>query len=310
MSSAADPKKDGRSVRKSRPSKSGAGVSIDGPTLASSASEDQIAALKATRRKSAFATMGVGTSMKQALDDAMSAAHQLGGGEAKTPEQKLQAVMIQAKESGMEIDKIFKFFKGTSSSSEEGDPASAAAITAPEFGAALQRLSPKVFDLTPSELALLVAKFDVDGDGTISVDEFKDYCYYEIPALCWRAERLRMEKAGLMQRLPGAAAHSGHNLHIVSAGAGAGAAAGAGAGPSTNSPGGGATNATPSNRTRRNSMTAGANFFGGQEIVAGDRIYDGTKFFWKVSIAESLIVFCGLVGGVRCRCSHRTHIDT
>ena len=39
-----------------------------------------------------------------------------------------------------------------------------------------------------------------DGDGRISIAEFKEYCY-KIPSLAWKAERQRLERSGMMQKL-------------------------------------------------------------------------------------------------------------
>ena len=66
-------------------------------------------------------------------------------------------------------------------------------ITPAQFKDALDRLCPNVFNVTDKELAGLIAEFDTDGNGTISISEFRDFCY-RIPHLAWKAERMRYER--------------------------------------------------------------------------------------------------------------------
>ena len=80
-----------------------------------------------------------------------------------------------------------------------------------QFKEGLQRLGSKLFDLTDQELDEIIAKFDVDGDGTISIAEFKVYCYYQIPSVSWKAERKRVEASGEMAKLKAVVA--GHMHH-------------------------------------------------------------------------------------------------
>ena len=67
-------------------------------------------------------------------------------------------------------------------------------ITPAQFKDALDRLCPNVFNVTDKELAGLIAEFDTDGNGTISISEFRDFCY-RIPHLAWKAERMRYERS-------------------------------------------------------------------------------------------------------------------
>jgi len=48
--------------------------------------------------------------------------------------------------------------------------------------------------ITEGELTKIVAKFYTNEDGKISITEFKNYCYYEMTYVTWRAERARLEK--------------------------------------------------------------------------------------------------------------------
>ena len=72
-----------------------------------------------------------------------------------------------AKGRGMSTEDIFKFFD------KNGD----GQITADEFSIALQKLGPDIFRCTDDEIRTLVAEFDDDGNGEVSMEEFKDWCY-------------------------------------------------------------------------------------------------------------------------------------
>ena len=152
-----------------------------------------VAFRQSKRRENAFNTMGLTDNVKAMMSDAMGALLSDVKKDA-TPEEKLQAVMIAAKQSGMTVEKIFSYFK-------EGTTDAAADLTPKQFGDSLRNLSPTIFDLNEAEVLGLVQKFDTDGDGLVSYSEFRHYCYYEINAVCWRAERLRLEKAGEMSKL-------------------------------------------------------------------------------------------------------------
>jgi len=153
---------------------------------------------KNERRERTFTQIGVSASVRSAM------ASQMGELLSKidanqSAEEKLKQVMIGAKQSGMTVEKIFSFFSNDSNSTKD--------LTPDAFRSALKALSPTVFDLEESEVKEIVVKFDTDGDGLISFAEFKNYCYYNINAVCWRAERLRMEKSGEMKRLAAETAH-------------------------------------------------------------------------------------------------------
>ena len=152
-------------------------------------------------------------------------------------EEKLQAVMIAAKETGMSVEKIFSYFKNSTTDSSD--------LTTEQFGTALRNLSPTIFDLAPDEVSVLVEKFDTDGDGKVSYPEFRHYCYYSISAVCWRAERLRMEKSGEMDKLEDEYhhVHDGTPLHHF-----------AGGNPEM------------------------------VKLELGEKIYDGNKLYWRSNV--------------------------
>ena len=110
-----------------------------------------------------------------------------------TAEERLQAIMIKAKESGMTTENIFNFFNG-------GDP-NKTHISTKMFLEALEKLGDTFVVFTDEELKSLMNKFDKNGDQHISMSEFKHYCYYEIKSVPWKAERTRLEKTGEMQKL-------------------------------------------------------------------------------------------------------------
>ncbi|GMH51914.1 hypothetical protein TrST_g8219 [Triparma strigata] len=154
------------------------------------------------RRNRTMKTMSASASndaLREMLDDAMAdllADIKLSG----TGEERLQQIMTRAKETGMSVTKIFSFFTKHPQH-----------ITKEEFKLGLQRLGSKLFDLTDEELQVIIDKFDVDGDGTISIAEFKLYCYYQIPVVCWKAERKRVEASGEMDKIKAVVA--GHLHH-------------------------------------------------------------------------------------------------
>lgn len=125
--------------------------------------------------------------------------------EGLSNEQKIHVIMSKAKESGMTVTKIFSYFTD--------HPAH---ITKQEFKEGLAKLGNGMFTLDDGALSALIAKFDVDGDGTISIAEFKVYCYYNINTVAWKAERRRVEESGEMDRLK--AIISGHEVeHVLQA---------------------------------------------------------------------------------------------
>lgn len=96
--------------------------------------------------------------------------------------------MTAAKESGLSLDKIFSFFQGDNNN--EGY------MTKQGFLDALGKLADNLFMVTEEESDELVKKFDVNGDGMISLAEFKAYCLFQIPGVAWKAERRRLEASG------------------------------------------------------------------------------------------------------------------
>jgi hypothetical protein len=159
--------------------------------------------VKDERRKKTMESMGGSATsemMRELLDDAMGSAMDgliLDG----TAEEKLQQIMTRAKESGMTVEKIFSYFKLQAAHDPKTAEVEKGDLSREEFQIGLERLGEGFLNLTFEELSELIKVFDVDGDGAISVSEFKLYCYYKIPAVCWRAERRRVEASGEMDAL-------------------------------------------------------------------------------------------------------------
>lgn len=109
-----------------------------------------------------------------------------------TAEERLQAVMTKAKESGMDPENIFHFFNG-------GNP-NTIYITKETFLEALEKLGDSFLIVSDDELEKIVKKFDHNNDGKISIDEFKHYCY-NIPSIPWKAEKSRLERSGELKKL-------------------------------------------------------------------------------------------------------------
>jgi Ca2+-binding EF-hand superfamily protein len=126
--------------------------------------------------------------LENTLDECVSTANT-----ENSAEERLQAVMTKAKERGMSADSIFSFFNG-------GNP-NTTQITNDSFFNSIVKLGDSLISITADELTQIVNKFDKNEDGKISIAEFKNYCYYEIPSVAWKAERTRLEKTGEMKML-------------------------------------------------------------------------------------------------------------
>ena len=192
------PKTNARVVRQQRTSFQGLGVvGKDRKDNATSGNIDRNKAemKKIERRRQSIDIMRKSAQSDQirhilgsTLDDCVTSLNVEG-----TAEERLQAVMTKAKESGMNADNIFSFFNG-------GNP-NTTQITKDSFLASIEKLGATFLVVTDDELTQIVKKFDKNEDGQISIAEFKNYCYYEIPSVAWKAERTRVEKSGEMQML-------------------------------------------------------------------------------------------------------------
>lgn len=107
-------------------------------------------------------------------------------------EKRLQEVLTKAKSSGMSAEELFSFFTGGDKSTSQ--------ITREHFLHAVSKLGHSFSVLADDELEVILKKFDVNGDGFISIAEFKNYCY-SIPSICWKAERMRLEQTGELDEI-------------------------------------------------------------------------------------------------------------
>lgn len=155
-------------------------------------------ASRGKRRSMAMQNMAMGGGMSDMLSE-MSNELVHGVAEDAPPKKKMEAVMINAKERGMTVPQIFKLFlsaarsEGGEDEVEFSDDALEVELTPTDFGAALKQLGGRLFNVPDSEMAALIEDFDEDKNGTISLIEFRNWCYH-IPHLAWKAERLRFEK--------------------------------------------------------------------------------------------------------------------
>ena len=61
------------------------------------------------------------------------------------------------------------------------------------FVTGLRKLSKGIHTWNQQDLDAIADKFDMNGDGFISLAEFQHYCYHEVPSVAWKAERQRKE---------------------------------------------------------------------------------------------------------------------
>ncbi|KAL7537723.1 hypothetical protein ACHAWF_005883 [Thalassiosira exigua] len=118
---------------------------------------------------------------------------QKGSGEGSkqrlTAEDRLKSVLKEAKESGCSSERIFGVLGKSGGGSETGeDP-----IPKSQFVDGLVKLGFRWKD--DDELEDIARKFDLNGDGMISLAEFRHFCYHDVPSVAWKAERQRLEKA-------------------------------------------------------------------------------------------------------------------
>lgn len=131
--------------------------------------------------------------IRQMLETTLDGCTSAGKNSGMSAEERLHAVLTKAKERGMSADSIFSFFNG-------GNP-NTTQITKESFLKAIVKLGDSLVSITEDEIKQIVQKFDKNEDGKISIAEFKNYCYYEIPSVAWKAERTRLEKTGEMKML-------------------------------------------------------------------------------------------------------------
>jgi len=138
-------------------------------------------------RKSAQSTQ-IRQMLENTLDDCNSAVHTKG-----TAEERLKSVLTKAKETGMTADEIFSFFNG-------GNP-NTTHITKESFLGSIEKLGGNFLVVTDEDLNEIISKIDKNNDGSLTLAEFKNYCYYDIQSIAWKAERTRLEKSGEMKML-------------------------------------------------------------------------------------------------------------
>ena len=118
-------------------------------------------------------------------------------------EDRLKEVLTEAKESGYSAERIFSII-GRSKADELTKPGHENLdefVPKQSFVAGLKKLGR--YNWRDDELDLITNKFDVSGDGFISLKEFQHYCYHEISSVSWKAERQRLENATDSEKITG-----------------------------------------------------------------------------------------------------------
>ncbi|KAL9179802.1 hypothetical protein ACHAXT_007772 [Thalassiosira profunda] len=114
------------------------------------------------------------------------------GPQCKSAEDRLKECLASVKESGVSAEKIFSFFRPEASDAD-GQIDSKNCVSAQAFKDGLGKLGYQWQDA--DKLEDLIHRFDLNGDGLISLSEFEQYCLHEISSVAWKAERQRLEKA-------------------------------------------------------------------------------------------------------------------
>ena len=155
------------------------------------------------KRTTAMSRFAVGDAVTGAISELTNA--MLHGVSADTPPKKRMAlVMTNAKSRGLSLPQIFGFFLGRTldeamqmeMTEELEEELYRTELTKDQFNEGLQRLDKHLFDVSEAELDDLIATFDEDGSGTISLTEFRDWCF-RIPSLTWKTARKMYEEEQL-----------------------------------------------------------------------------------------------------------------
>jgi CRP-like cAMP-binding protein len=155
------------------------------------------------KRTTAMSRFAVGDAVAGAVSDLTNS--MLHGISADTPPMKRMAlVMTNAKGRGLTLPQIFGFFLGRTldeamqleMTQELEEELYRTELTKAQFNEGLQRLDKHLFDISEAELDDLIATFDEDGSGTISLTEFRDWCF-RIPSLTWKTARKTYEEEQL-----------------------------------------------------------------------------------------------------------------
>ena len=152
------------------------------------------------KRSNTMKRFAVGDAVAGAVSELSN--EMLHGVSAETPPQKrMELVMTNAKGRGLSLPQIFGFFLGRTleealkieMTEELEEELYRTELSKELFGDALQRLDKYLFDVSDEELDDLISDFDEDGSGTISLTEFRDWCF-RIPSLTWKTARKAFEE--------------------------------------------------------------------------------------------------------------------
>jgi len=107
-----------------------------------------------------------------------------------TAVEHLHQVLTKAKEKGMTAENIYQFFSGNANT-----------VTVDKFISNLEKLGGSFASFSQEDVMAMVNAISKNSDGIISLEEFKHYCYTEIQTISWKAERLRLEESGEIEKL-------------------------------------------------------------------------------------------------------------
>ena len=152
------------------------------------------------KRSTAMKRFAVGDAVAGAVSE-MSNEIMHGVSAGTPPQKRMEAVMTNAKGRGLSLPQIFGFFLGRTleealqmeMSEELEEELYRTEISRDQFYDALQRLDKHLFEVSDEELDELIATFDEDSSGTISLTEFRDWCF-RIPSLTWKTARKAFEE--------------------------------------------------------------------------------------------------------------------
>ena len=162
------------------------------------------------KRSTAIARFAVGDAVAGAVSDLTN--EMLHGVSVDTPPKKrMEAVMTNAKSRGLTLPQIFGFFLGRTldeamqleMTQELEEELYRTELTKTQFNEGLRRLDKHLFDVSEAEMDYLMGTFDEDGSGTISLTEFRDWCFC-IPSLTWKtaSKTYEEDQLALLKSVP------------------------------------------------------------------------------------------------------------
>jgi len=150
--------------------------------------------MKSTRRRKSvdlFRQSISSDEMKKIMDDIVMDII-AGEKDGKFHEDQLQSLLTAAKQSGMSVEDIFSFFFSDRVKHY---------VSIENFRSGIVRIAIKLGrSIDIKKINEIAKNFDINGDGEVSIVEFKLYCF-NIPSIAWKAAKRRMENIGSINEL-------------------------------------------------------------------------------------------------------------